>query len=170
MKKILFIFTLVVSAGLSAQNSVKDDLTLIQDIYGKSKKQVVTEYLQLSEPQATAFQEIYDAYEVGRKELGQKKVLIIEDYAKNYQSLTDEKAAELTEANLKNGQEFDKLLAKTFSKAKKAIGGKNAAKFVQLEQYLQTTIRGELQNSIPFIDELEKTKTAKATAATLQKG
>ncbi|WP_163411353.1 hypothetical protein [Flavobacterium ajazii] len=167
MKKILFILMFGVTAGLSAQDSAKDDLALIQDIYGKSKKQVVTEYLKLSEPQATAFQEIYDAYETGRKELSQKKIQIIEDYAANYQSLTDEKAAELTEANLKNGQELDKLLTKTFSKAKKAIGGKNAAKFVQLEQYLQTTIRSEIQNSIPFIDELEKTKT---TTAVLQKG
>jgi hypothetical protein len=50
------------------------------------------------------------------------------------------------------------LLSKTFSKAKKVIGGKNAAKFVQLEQYLQTIIRSHIQDNIPFIDELDKTK------------
>lgn len=158
MKKILLTLILSVSGGLSAQTSVADDITIIQDIYGKSKEQVILEYLQLSESQDAAFQEIYSKYEMERKELAKRKMQIIEDYAENYETLSDEKATELTQANLKNNQDFDKLLSKTFSKAKKTIGGKNAAKFVQLEQYLQIIIRSELQDNIPFIDELDKTK------------
>lgn len=149
---------LSVSGGVWAQTSVADDVAIIQDIYGKSKEQVILEYLQLPESQGAAFQEIYNKYEIERKELGKKKIQIIEDYAANYETLSDEKAAELTEANLKNNQDLDKLLSKTFSKAKKTIGGKSAAKFVQLEQYLQIIIRSEIQDNIPFIDELDKTK------------
>ncbi|MNS21319.1 hypothetical protein D3C72_530800 [compost metagenome] len=108
--------------------------------------------------QATAFQPIYDNYESERKALSQKKIQILEDYAKNYASLSDAKATELTSSNLKYNQEAEKLLAKTHSKLVKAIGGINAAKFVQLEQYLQVTIRAEIQDAIPFIGELDKTK------------
>jgi hypothetical protein len=39
---------------------------------------------------------------------------------------------------------------------KKDLGGLTAAKYVQLELYLQTMIRAELQNNIPFIGELDK--------------
>lgn len=159
MKKVLLMLILSVSASVWAQTSVADDVAIIQDIYGKSKEQVILEYLQLPESQGVAFQEIYNKYEIDRKELGKKKIQIIEDYAANYDTLSDEKAAELTEANLKNNQDLDKLLSKTFSKAKKVIGGKSAAKFVQLEQYLQIIIRSEIQDNIPFIDELDKTKT-----------
>ena len=34
----------------------------------------------------------------------------------------------------------------------------NAAKFIQLEVYLQTIIRSEILESIPFIGELDKSK------------
>jgi hypothetical protein len=53
---------------------------------------------------------------------------------------------------------MEKLLAKTYKKAKKAIGVTNAAKFIQLEIYFQTSIRMEIQDNIPFIGEIEKMK------------
>ncbi|MFB3390057.1 hypothetical protein [Flavobacterium sp. LAR06] len=156
MKKILLLLVFTTTAATYAQT--QDDVAIIQDIYGKSKADLVKQYLDLNEMQTAAFQPIYDKYEAERKGLGQKKIQIINDYATNYGTLNDAKAAELTEANLKNNLELGKLLSSTFGKAKKAIGGINAAKFVQLEQYLQVVIKSEIQESIPFIDELEKNK------------
>ena len=163
MRKIflLLVLTLVASGYAQTDSSLADDVAVIQSIYGKSKADLVKQYMNLSEPQATAFQTVYDGYETQRKALGQKKMQLIKDYADSYDTLDDVKAAELTETNLKTNAESDKLLSKTFSKMKKAVGGRNAAKFVQLEQYLQTTIRGEIQDSIPFIDEIDKSKISK---------
>lgn len=160
MKKIILLLVFT-ATNLFAQSSLKDEVALLQDIYGKSKTDLVRQYINLSEPQATAFQKIYDQYEVDRKALGQKKIQLLNDYANNYATLDDAKAAELTEANLKNNEDLDKLLLKTYNKAKKEIGARNAAKFVQLEQYLQVSIRSEIQDSIPFIDEIDKSKISK---------
>ncbi|UWY30171.1 hypothetical protein [Flavobacterium sp. TR2] len=157
MKKILFILFSILGLNAVAQTSV-DEILLIQDLYGKSKADVVEEYLSLSDTQAAAFKPIYDKYEAERKALSQQKIMILEDYAKNYATLSDAKATELTAKNLKYDQDSQKLLSKTHSKLVKAIGGINAAKFVQLEVYLQVTIRAEIQDAIPFIDELDKTK------------
>jgi hypothetical protein len=41
---------------------------------------------------------------------------------------------------------------------KKAVGAINAAKFMQLETYLQTAWRAVVQENIPLIRELEKTE------------
>ncbi len=157
MKKILFILSMVFGLNVVAQTSV-DEINLIQDLYGKSKSDVVKEYLDLTDAQSAAFQPIYDKYETERKALSQQKIKILEDYANSYANLSDAKATELTSANLKYNQDSEKLLAKTHSKLVKAIGGINAAKFVQLELYLQVTIRAEIQDVIPFIGELDKTK------------
>ena len=157
MKKILFILFSILGLNAVAQTSV-DEILLIQDLYGKSKADVVEEYLSLSDTQAAAFKPIYDKYEAERKALSQQKIMILEHYAKNYATLSDAKATELTAKNLKYDQDSQKLLSKTHSKLVKAIGGINAAKFVQLEVYLQVTIRAEIQDAIPFIDELDKTK------------
>lgn len=160
MKKIILLLVFT-ATNLFAQSSLKDEVALLQDLYGKSKTDLVRQYINLSEPQATAFQKIYDQYEVDRKALGQKKIQLLNDYATNYATLDDAKAAELTEANLKNNEDLDKLLLKTYGKAKKAIGGRNAAKFVQIEQYLQVAVRSEIQDAIPFIDEIDKSKLNK---------
>jgi len=157
MKKILFVLSLAFGLNAVAQTSV-DEINLIQNLYGKSKADVVEEYLNLSDAQAAAFKPIYDKYETERKTLSKQKILILEDYGKNYATLSDAKATELTSKNLKYNQESEKLLAKTHSKLVKVIGGINAAKFVQLEQYLQVTIRAEIQDVIPFIGELDKAK------------
>ncbi|TDO73301.1 hypothetical protein EV143_106243 [Flavobacterium chryseum] len=155
MKKLFLLLAITVSTTMFAQ----DEVAIIQDIYGKSKEQIVDQYLNLSDEQAKAFEEVYNNYEKDRKALGAKKIQIIDDYATNYSTLTDEKADELTKNNLTNNVDLEKLLSKTYGKAKKVIGPMNAAKFIQLEQYLQIIIRSEIQDSIPFIGELDKTKT-----------
>ncbi|TPG33942.1 hypothetical protein [Flavobacterium pectinovorum] len=158
MKKLLIILIIAVSMSANAQSSSKDELAIIQSTYGKSKTDLINQYMALSPAQTTAFQPIYDAYEAERKVLGQKKIQIIDDYATKYATLTDADADQLTKANLKNNLDQEKLFDKTYEKAKKAIGITNAAKFIQLESYLQTTIKGEIQDSLPFIGELDKTK------------
>jgi len=156
MKKLFLFLAIIASTSIFAQST--DDVILVQSLYGKSKGDIIKDYLNLAEPQATAFQAVYDNYEAERKALGQKKIQIINDYAINYDKITDEKADELAKNNLKNNVDFEKLLSKAYGKAKKAVGPINAAKFIQLEQYFQTTIRSAVQDEIPFIGELEKTK------------
>ena len=156
MKKLFLFLAIIASASIFAQST--DDVILVQSLYGKSKGDIIKDYLNLAEPQATAFQAVYDNYEAERKALGQKKMQIINDYAINYDKITDEKADELAKNNLKNNVDFEKLLSKAYGKAKKAVGPINAAKFIQLEQYFQTTIRSAVQDEIPFIGELENTK------------
>lgn len=156
MKKLFLSLAIIISVSSFAQSA--DDVALVQSLYGKSKGDIIRDYLNLPEPQAAAFQAVYDDYEAERKALGQKKMQIISDYATNYDNITDEKADELAKNNLKNNVDFEKLLSKAYGKAKKAIGSINAAKFIQLEQYFQTTVRSSVQDEIPFIGELDKIK------------
>lgn len=159
MKKLSLILVMAIASFSSyAQSSYKEDVELVQSIYGKSKSDLVRQYMNLSDTQSAAFTKVYDNYETERKVLGQKKLEIINDYAQNYATLTDEKADELAKGTLKNNQDYEKLYSKTYNQIKKAIGAINAAKFIQLEVYLQTVIRNEIQETIPFIGELDKTK------------
>lgn len=159
MKKIGLILVLIMASfSTNAQSSFKEDLDFVQRIYGKSKSDLVREYMNLSDSQEVAFAKVYESYEIRRKALGLKKFQLMNDYATNYATLTDAKADELAKGALRNNLGYEKLYAKTYSKTKRAIGAINAAKFIQLEVYLQTTIRDEIQNTIPFIGALDKTK------------
>ncbi|MNQ51584.1 hypothetical protein D3C85_655710 [compost metagenome] len=159
MKKLSLILVMAIASFSSyAQSSYKEDVELVQSIYGKSKSDLVKQYMNLSDTQNAAFTKVYDNYESERKALGQTKLQLINNYAENYATLTEEKADELAKGTLKNNQDYEKLYSKTYGQAKKAIGAINAAKFIQLEVYLQTVIRNEIQDAIPFIGELDKTK------------
>ncbi|MBK0370037.1 hypothetical protein [Flavobacterium agrisoli] len=160
MKKMILsaIFGFMAMGMMAQETSANDDMAILQSVYGKSKTDLVNEYLKLSDTQKTAFQKVYDDYETKRKEIGLTKMNLINDYADNYANLTDEKANELAKAALKANSDLDKLYSKTYSKAKSAIGATNAAKFIQLEEYLQTIIKSTLQENIPLIGELDEKK------------
>lgn len=158
MKKIFLTLGLAFSAITFAQSTLKDDIDVVQSVYGKSKSELVNQYMGLFGEQAVSFTKVYEAYEADRKKLGEKKINLINQYATDYAQLNDEKADAIVKALLENNLAYDKLYNSYYNKMKKAVGALNAAKFVQLEIYLQTEIRSSLQNAIPFVGELEMAK------------
>ena len=112
----------------------------------------------IPEAQAAGFWKIYDEFEVERKALGKVKVNIIEEYATNYATLTDVNADRIAKESLKNSADYQKLMSKYYVKYKKAVGALTATKIIQFENYMYTTVLSEMQNSIPFIGEMEASK------------
>lgn len=159
MKKLFLLLLVGVTSSVFAQSTDKEDLEIIQGIYGKSKKELVQSYMTIPEFQTAGFWKIYDEFETERKALGTAKVKIINDYARNYASLTDDAADKIAKAGLKNNMDYQKLFSKYYDKYKKVVGAVNAAKIIQFENYMQTTVQAEIQNSIPFIGEIERTIT-----------
>jgi hypothetical protein len=159
MKKVFLLLLMAVTSGVFAQSTDKEDLDVIQGIYGKSKKELAVAYMAIPEAQGAAFWAIYDEFEAERKALGRTKVSIIEEYAANYENLTNESADKIAKASLKNNMDYQKLFGKYYDKYKKAVGAVTAAKIIQFENYMQTAVQSEIQDSIPFIGEMEATKT-----------
>ncbi|MXV51159.1 hypothetical protein GS399_09275 [Pedobacter sp. HMF7647] len=159
MKPIIFLFLFSIAAfGASAQSSGKEDLAIVQSVFQKDKKQLVSQYMTLDSAQSQSFWKVYDEYEAKRKDLSTERVGIISDYAKQYATLTDEQAGSLAKRMLSNDKSNLSLQTSYFKKFSKAVGAKNAAKFYQLDNYLQTVIRANVQDQIPFIGELNKTR------------
>ena len=153
MKRSLILGVMLILAwGVKAQTS--DEIALYQSIWGMEKRALVEEYMNLSEGDATAFWPVYEAYEVERKNLGIQRVAVLSDYAKNYGSLSGEKATELVNKSIANNIAMQKLFKKTFSKVSKALDPVTAAKFIQLENYFMLMIQMSIQESIPFVDEI----------------
>ncbi len=158
MKKVFLTLFVTLSMGVFAQTTEKEDLDFIQGIYGKSKKELAVAYMAIPAAQGAAFWKIYDDFEAERKVLGQAKVAVIKDYATNYDTLTDASADNIAKASLKNNMDYQKLFTKYYGKYKKVVGAVAAAKIIQFESYMQTSVQSEIQDSIPFIGELEALK------------
>lgn len=154
MKQLLFIVALFVSLTGFAQSN-KEDVDLIQSIYGKEKKSIVAEFIQLEGAQKDAFWKLYDQYETERKELGRERIQVLEKYANSYATLDDATTDQLMKQMIDLGLKNDKLQKTYYEKIKKAVGSKPAAQFLQLESYLLSVIRASIFESIPFIGELK---------------
>lgn len=157
-KTVLVLSVLFSSVGLQAvaQDMTMDDIKLVQQAFGRDKKVLLGEYLKLDSVQSAKFWPIYDAYEEERRKLGRDRIMIIDDYAKNYEKLTNEKADELVKKIMVNDDAFAKLQKKYYEQVKKATSALVAAQFLQFEYYIQTSIRSEIQEEIPFIGEIKK--------------
>ncbi|ULQ51998.1 hypothetical protein [Flavihumibacter fluvii] len=156
MKKATIALVLVLAAFYSNAQSNKEDIAIIQSMFGKEKKELVAEYMSVPAAQQEKFWSLYDDYEDKRKALGRERISLIEEYANNYAALDDKKATELTKNKFSWASKFNKLQESYFSKFAAVIGGRNAAKLMQLEDYLENNIRLTIQEEIPFIDEIEK--------------
>ena len=154
MKKLVFIAAICFAVSVSAQSN-KEDIDLIQAAYGKEKKEIVAEFIQMEDgAKKDAFWKIYDQYETERKRLGRKRVALLENYAANY----DKMDAAATSKNIKEtaalGLENDRLIQTYHLKMEKGAGVKPAAQFFQIESYFLSGIRVAILENIPFIGEL----------------
>src|SRR5512139_1366727 len=99
-KNILFAASLTALVALSspiaaqAQSTFDDTQQLIAQIQA-DKRAIVLKSMELDDAQVTAFTPIYDAYQAKRKVLMQRGVDLVNAYASNYGSMTDDAAKKL---------------------------------------------------------------------------
>ena len=154
MKHLFLIAGLFVSTISFAQTN-KEEVDLVQSLWGMEKKEIVSQFVKLDGPSKDAFWKLYDEYEMERKALGRERIGLLEKYANNYATLTDDMTDEIMGDMISLGAKTDKLAASYYGKIKKAAGVKAAAQFLQLESYINSSIRAAILEEIPFIGELE---------------
>ncbi len=69
---------------------------LRQDVQTK-REQIIKEGMQLDDKQSAAFWPVYREYAAAQKQLGDQKLAIIQDYAKDFMTMNDAKANELAQ-------------------------------------------------------------------------
>jgi hypothetical protein len=159
MKKLLIsAAALLFTAGILVAQTSDPELDYIKAAYSRDKKVIVDEYLKLSTENRDKFAKLYDEFEMERTKLASSRLAVLQEYASKVDSLKPADADRLAKAALENTIKLDNLNLKFYNKMKQDLGPIVAAKFFQLEIYLQTTWRGIIQDNIPFIGELDKTQ------------
>jgi len=143
---------------LAAQNNEDEELQLIRDQWGVDKKQLIMDYMKFSDAESKKFWPVYDAYMKELRSLVDTRIKVIKDYAANYQKLTNAKATELTNKVLDNDMAISRLLKTYYPKFSAALTPVRASQYMQVEYYLNTTIKSMIQDEIPFVGELDKSK------------
>ena len=132
------------------------DIDIVQSLFGRSKRLIITENIQLSEKETNSFWRIYDEYEEKRKVTEKQSLILLKEYADNYEKMDDNEARKLVVNFMKTMDEYNGLRKVYFKKMEKAVGSLKAATFIQLETFIQISMQANLQSQVPVIGELEK--------------
>ena len=101
MKKVLLLVALglfALSATAWGQEDTYDEayLEMLRADMRTQKVAAITEVLDLTDAEGEVFWPIYREYELEISKLGDKRVALIKDFAMHYDTLSNEKAAEIT--------------------------------------------------------------------------
>lgn len=153
MKKITLLFAGMFAALFTYAQSNTEEIDFIQSIYGMEKKAIVEEFVQPKSENRVPFWEVYDAYEVERKELGKERIKLLEEFAGEFETMTNEQSEAWMKKVIALARKQDKLVVTYYKKAMKVTSPIVAMRFYQLEAYLLTAIRYEILDVIPFVEE-----------------
>jgi hypothetical protein len=158
MKRIILVAIVTLFTISAFAQASKEDLAIVQSVFQKKKSELVKQNIKMSDAQGKVFWPLYETYESKRLAISNQRAAIINDYLKGYDTATGQEYTALAERTFANDKSMIDLQKSYFKKFADAIGGKNAAKFYQLENYLQAIVRVKIQDNIPFIGELDKSK------------
>jgi hypothetical protein len=152
MYLMVFVFLMAISAK---SQTIDEEVVMVQSIYGMEKKDLIAKHMILEKSQIDIFWQLYEEYELERREIGLKRAANIASYADKYEKLTNEDADMLIKASFEINLGFVNLWEKTYKKMAKSLSPVIAAQFIQAEMFIENMVRQELALNIPLIGEIE---------------
>lgn len=146
-KILSLVFIAFLSLGIFAQSN-QDEIELMQSLYGMEKRDIVAEFIELSEVQEQEFWALYNEYENERKELGRKKFQLLQNYVDDYGQVKAEDADNFMKQAIPLRIKSDKLTDNYYKKIKTKTDPIVAMQFYQIENYLADAIKMELLEDI----------------------
>lgn len=150
MKKLTLLLSALFIVALASAQTAKDELSLLQASFGKDKKAMMAEFVQVDSAQKAAFWQLYDTYEAKRQGLGKQRVDLLEEYVNNFSKMTNDEADLWSKKSLSLGLETDDLLFSYYNRIKDVTNPVVALQFYQMELYILTVIRLNILEALPF--------------------
>jgi hypothetical protein len=107
--------------------------------------------MELSEAEDKAFWPLYRDYDAEMAKLGDERVALIADYARNYASLTDAVAATLATKALDLEARRHATKARHYERIKSALSARTALRFLQIEQQLLLIVDLQISAALPIV-------------------
>jgi hypothetical protein len=134
-----------------AQDKPADTNQLVKEKIQADKKLLVAENMQLSEAEAKVFWPVYESYQKDLNKIIELTKKLIDDYAKNYQTMTDATAKKLLNDMIVIENERLKLRKTYLPKFRKVLSEKKVARYYQLENKIHAVVSYELAKIIPLM-------------------
>ncbi len=149
-KTILLAFILAIGFQSFSQSS-NTEAELIKSYFKLTKMAIIEDAMGLSEEDGNVFWPIYKQFDAEASKLNQFRIDYLLDYVDKVENITNEEV----DTFLKNANTYNKKMAtlktKYYKQIKKALSSKEAIRFVLIEEYIQTIIKYQLLESMPWV-------------------
>ena len=134
-----------------AQEKPADNMQLVREKIKTDKKLFIAQNMNLTESEAKVFWPVYENYQKDLAKLVDKTVKLVENYAANYQTMTEEAAKELINGYLAIEGERVTLMKSFLPKFRKVLPEKKVARYYQLENKIDAVVSYGLAKQIPLV-------------------
>ena len=142
---------LLCAGPLTAQDKEVNDMPFLAEKVKADKKLLVAENMQLTEAEAKAFWPVYESYQKDQVKIMDRTKKLIEDYANNYQTMTDATAKRLIDNMVVIENDRLKLKKDYLPKFRKVLSEKKVARYYQLENKIFAVVNYEVAKVIPLL-------------------
>jgi hypothetical protein len=139
------------SATSAQDKNIQEYIELLRTNVRQQKAEIMGAVMQLDVDQAAKFWPIYSEYDAELTKLNRLRVANIQEYARNYDQMTDAKADELIQTAFDYRKQRSELVAKYYGRVKASLGAIQAARFLQIEDQLLLIIDLQIESALPVV-------------------
>jgi CHASE2 domain-containing sensor protein len=137
----------------TATPTVSDhDIQLLRKDLRSAQKQIIAANMPLTDAEAQKFWPLYEQYNAEKVKINDDKLLVIKDYATNFEKLTDNQAQTLVNKWAQADQSAVQLRTKYIPMFQNVLPGKKAALFFQLDRRIAVLLDLQLASEIPLVE------------------
>jgi len=127
------------------------NIQLMREDIRSERKKVVAANMPLTETEATKFWPLYDRYIGETIKVNDARFALLKEYAKNYQTGTEEQADSFIKQWLTFDQDNTQLRLKYVTEFEKVISHKKTAMFFQIDRRVSMMIELQLASQVPLV-------------------
>jgi hypothetical protein len=121
-----------------------------EDIRSKRKK-IIASNMTLTDAEAAKFWPVYDRYIAEARKINDQRYALIKDYAKNYDTMTDDQADDFIERWLAYDSDDNQLRIRYLPEFQKVISHKKTAMFFQVDRRVGMMLNLQLAGQVPLV-------------------
>ena len=134
-----------------AQDKPADNMDVLRERLRADKKAVVASVLELTEGEAKGFWPVYNAYQGDMVAHYDRRLKLLDTYAKTYDAMTDETATSILKQYLGLERDHVALLTSYLPRFSKVLPPRKVAKLYQIENKARALVNYELARGIPLV-------------------
>jgi hypothetical protein len=135
-----------------AQDKPADNMQILREKLRADKKLLFAENLQLTESEAKSFWPVYESYMNDLAKISDRFIKLIEDYARNYGTMSDPVAKKLLDDYMAIEADHLRLRQVYLPKFRQVLSETKVLRYYQMENKIEAVIDFDLATKIPLVE------------------